>query len=207
MKTIRLNKQVLLVDETAEIKEGDYFHSPATKKILYASKDMLSWNCDTTQQHKGWTKIIAASPKLEGIPEFETLPPNTEDDVEKLATQRAIDRKWNPNSLETRRVANEIIKSFIAGYNQAKSETMFSLEDMNYIYNLLTYDDLDEDEKIESAKEHIQSLTKPKEYEFVVEMEYRVKSGTVEEHKQGKAGYEYYEPKIVNNKIQEDEHN
>jgi hypothetical protein len=48
-----------------EIKEGDWFYNPATKGVLYASKEMLSWNCDTTQEHKGWKKIIATTdPKL-----------------------------------------------------------------------------------------------------------------------------------------------
>jgi hypothetical protein len=35
-------------------------------------------------------------------------------------------------------------------------------EDIAYLYNLLTYDDLAEDEKIEACKEHIKFLQQPK---------------------------------------------
>lgn len=51
-----------------EIKEGDWFYNPATKETLYASKDMLSWNSDTTQEHKGWKKIVATTDKALKIP-------------------------------------------------------------------------------------------------------------------------------------------
>ena len=48
-----------------KIKEGDHFYNPATNEILFASKEMLSWNSDTTQEHKGWRKIISSTdPKL-----------------------------------------------------------------------------------------------------------------------------------------------
>ena len=50
--------QHIYITSDEEIKEGDWFYNPATKEALYASKEMLSWNCDTTQEHKGWKKII-----------------------------------------------------------------------------------------------------------------------------------------------------
>ena len=55
-KEMQWNNIYITSDE--EIKKGDWFYNPATKEALYASKEMLSWNCDTTQEHKGWKKII-----------------------------------------------------------------------------------------------------------------------------------------------------
>jgi hypothetical protein len=55
----------LYITNSEEIKEGDWLYSPAAKEVLYASHDMLSWNSDTTQEHKGWKKIILTTdPKL-----------------------------------------------------------------------------------------------------------------------------------------------
>jgi hypothetical protein len=53
-----INGQHICITNDEEIKEGDWFYNPATKEALYASKEMLSWNCNTTQEHKGWKKII-----------------------------------------------------------------------------------------------------------------------------------------------------
>lgn len=53
--------QHLYIISDDEIKEGDWFYNPATKEVLFASKDMLSWNSDTTQEHKGWKKIVATT--------------------------------------------------------------------------------------------------------------------------------------------------
>jgi transposase-like protein len=61
-KIIETPDYILAVSDE-EIEVGDYFYGPAVKKVLYASKDMLSWNNDTTQEHKGWKKIIAYQPK------------------------------------------------------------------------------------------------------------------------------------------------
>ena len=116
------------------------------------------------------------------IPEFETLPSNTEDDVEKLAYNWLYSiadtiNKGNKYSLKA------LEEGFIAGYKQAKSETMFSLEHMRKIWEVGI----------------IQSLTKPKEYEFVPEME---ELGEVFNGQKSTKMYSDKKPKIVNNKIQ-----
>lgn len=54
-------------------------------------------------------------------------------------------------------------KDFIAGATSKyveKQKLEFAIEQLNYLHNLLTYDDLAEDEKIESCKEYIQDLQK-----------------------------------------------
>lgn len=53
--------QNLYILSDDEIIQGDYFYSPSTNQVYYASKDMLSWNSDTTQEHKGWKKVIATT--------------------------------------------------------------------------------------------------------------------------------------------------
>lgn len=56
--------QHLYIVSNEEIKEGDYLYNPATNEILFASVEMLNWNNDTSQEHKGWKKVIATTDKL-----------------------------------------------------------------------------------------------------------------------------------------------
>ena len=88
MKTIKTDTHLLLVDETAEIKEGDYFLFDK-KEVRFKSngeeyhgKDLCHISGNRRYAVNNSIKIIAASPKLGDLPEFETLPPNTEDDVD-----------------------------------------------------------------------------------------------------------------------------
>lgn len=75
----------LYLTSDEDIKEGDWFFNPATNEVLFASKDMLSWNSDTTQQHKGWRKIIATTnPDLQIIPKFYRSPENKNNNVPKI---------------------------------------------------------------------------------------------------------------------------
>ena len=145
METIKTDTHTLLVDETAEIKEGDYMlyksrFLDGTVKT-YEDYQKADWNIQLVTLSdapyiqravegknaqaglKGVFKIIASSPKLGDLPEFETLPPNTEDDVEKLAYEQF---KHLGNTLVTK--GKKL--GYVIGYKQAKSETMFSLEDI-----------------------------------------------------------------------------
>lgn len=62
--TIEDQGQHLFVLSNEEIKEGDYFYNPSTKEILFASKEMIIWNSDTGQSHKGWKKLIATTDSI-----------------------------------------------------------------------------------------------------------------------------------------------
>ena len=42
-------------------------NNPATKEVLFASKEMLSWNSDTTQKHRGWNKIITSTKFIDSL--------------------------------------------------------------------------------------------------------------------------------------------
>ena len=59
----RINGEIYITAPQEDIKENDHFHNRATNEILFASKEMLAWNNDTTQEHKGWTKVIMTSDK------------------------------------------------------------------------------------------------------------------------------------------------
>jgi len=73
-------------------------------------------------------KIIAYLPLnsnvLGGVP----LLPKFEDVVEKLGRERAIERRWHPDRMETKRVANEIIQAVKFGYRAATK--VYTEEDM-----------------------------------------------------------------------------
>ena len=224
MKTIQTPTHLLLVDETAEIKEGDFFVCwetvdgiPSNYEVLEATQSNMH---PFIQDSENYKKVIAASPKLGDLPEFETLPPNicwdckgniseegicfcnrdTEDDVEKLADDYVRN--------ETDKTIQLISKySYKDGYKQAKSETMFSEEDLMLAFyegrgksagssHMRTF-------KYHSFEDYIQSLTKPKEYEFVVEMEELAKAtGKAVDHDGFDKEHIKYQPKIINNKIQ-----
>lgn len=193
MKTIKTETHLLLVDETAEIKEGDWFYN--TISIQQSQRD-------SGIRHPKSVKIIAASPKLGNLPEFETLPLNTEDDVERLALNFDKVKCRNFKREFTSKETYEGVEDgFIAGYKQAKSETMFSLEDMRNFANWIndnfnieagrehwTDYGLDENNNSVPQKEYltkdlvnlyIQSLTKPKEYEFVINEPFEIKDNKV----------------------------
>lgn len=87
----------ILSDE--EIKEGDWFYNPATKEVLFASKDMLSWNSDTTQEHKGWKKIVVTTDSLH-VFRYDYLP----------------------------QIPESFIQAYIKAYNEGKPITEVDLE-------------------------------------------------------------------------------
>lgn len=188
MKTIQTDTHLLLVDEINTV----------TKESWVEEKGNI-YQLDLG--HSGfhiWNKIIAASPKLGDLPEFETLPPNTEDDVEKLAM------KYCPMKMGNK-VGDVFCKGFstgfVTGYKLAKTETMFSLEDMKKAYNKgALYGDSDNTYYFDNL---IQSLTKPKEYEFIVEMEEIVNMDFDVIKGEGHYNPMYIkQPKEINNKIQ-----
>jgi hypothetical protein len=207
MKTIQTKTHILLVDETAEIKEGDFYIdiTPINYGILYQSlglsksKGYEHWIKSTTGVIKEpitqCTKIIAAYPKINDVLEFETLPPNTEDDVEKLAESIVI--KNNPNGVENMSmlVFNGLVNDITIALKQAKSETMFSLEDIHKVIDLAR-----KEPRIMSG-DIVESLTKLKEYEFIVEEEERF-SVHGDKHDNTMKPDSVKQPKIVNNKIQ-----
>ena len=221
MKTIKTDTHLLLVDETAEIKEntntikeglnGDWYWNSIYNSISRIG-DITDFDF----------KIIAASPKLGDLPEFEKLPPNVEDDVEKLHSKAVVEVShfWTLkySSEERRQLLQAMaldfgVNMYKEGYKQAKSETGFSLEDIRKektrLYHILeNYPQLNGGELKDEIINKI--LTKPKEYKFVVEMEEKDIPEDNELKVASDGGYyskptqyrRVTQPKIVNNKIQ-----
>ena len=231
METIKTDTHLLLVDEIAEIKEGDLCYdieaSPGYNNIKRITRCLRTAKDSYWNKNKNINKVIAALPKLGDLPEFETLPPNTytypekccitkegktlmnkgcmernhceqpnteNDVVEKLAAELGFYDSTEDNK------GNRTTKAFITGYKQAKSETMFSetfellKEVSKKIHGADTWD------LQKRIYEHIQSLTKPKEYEFVPEMIDNGFEGW--DDGLGAFWHKILQPKIVNNKIQ-----
>lgn len=206
MRTVKTDTHLLLVDETAEIKEGEL----RVAYSLHGDVPFISEASDIAEKRKRKDKIIAASPKLGDLPEFETLPPKAEDNesIMEGVIKSMSDFPYQKNPF----LDEKILQFGLRCYKQAKSKTMFSLEDMIKAYregaidmleadDYTTVDELFEQKQtkeyrgLQNWNEFIQSLTEPKEYEFVPEME---------EIKCSKCGCinTKQQPKIVNNKVQ-----
>ena len=134
MKLINNDIYLLLIDAEAEIMYNDLcydiYGSPGYNNIKYVIRCLRSANDSYWNKHT--SKIIAYRKLNSEAKELDLplLPPfEREIDINEIAKQRAIDRKWHPNSMETRRVGNEIIEAVKYGYEIAQSK-QFSLDDM-----------------------------------------------------------------------------
>lgn len=179
-------EEYLLVVDDSEIKNGYAYNPFGDCPILIDNieDDLLYINFE-------YSKIIAHRPLnnasfLEGV----DVLPSLEDDVEKLGIERAIERRWHPNSLETRRVANEIITAVSYGFNKAREKYKYTEEDVRNAIQLaweadsidgivdlnivLHYGDNNDLRTKWSEDEIIQSLSQPKiPVEFECEMKFK----------------------------------
>jgi len=123
-------------------------------------------------------------------------------DIIQFGKQRAIDRWWNPNYLETRRVANEIITAVKAGFQKAQellSDRMFTVEDMIDFARMCRENDshkiLKDEELLQTTDlfEQWNKMDQPKSWEVKIEMDF-----VHTDHVEG--GFEYF-PKLTNGKI------
>lgn len=156
MKTIQTDNYLLLVDETANKTQDTWYYNTKTNqlnRLKYVGENDV--------------KIIAASPKLEGVYEFETLPP-------------------------------------------AKSETMFSMDDMRKALLEVALWGSVRPDRFEKVEQLIHTLSKEKEWEFVPQMEvvyfhgsgYYKEAELSEDDKEKYALLKTEQPKIEKNKIQ-----
>jgi hypothetical protein len=134
-------------------------------------------------------EIIAHLPLKENktIEGVDLLPPLPEgEDVEELA------KEWNNKGEFTSAY------SFKEGYNKAKEKYQFTQDDMITAFKLGERGVKYQDHFVDVWEDFKKLLQQPKlPIAFESQDEYRVKSGTIQEHKEGKAGYEYYEPKTI----------
>lgn len=142
------NNKSVLVDESAEIKEGGWFYNPETKECVLASKRMLSWNNDTSHEHKGWIEIIAT---INHSIDLDVPMVVVEDEVEKLAFVEypiRIDddyEPWYDGNKEDRDI-------WIKGYKSAQQKYQFTKAEMKLCFL--------ETDMNRSFEEFIQSLKK-----------------------------------------------
>ena len=196
MKTIQNDTHIMWVDETAEIKEntntfkegfnGDWFWNSISNSIARIG-DITSYDF----------KIIAAYPKLEGCLEFKPFPPTHDDVIMEKIIKSIPDFPYQKNTF----VEEKILQFGLRCYKQAKSETMFSLENMKKCYEYAW--NKGRNNQSTNISEYIQPLIKSKELEFVPQME------EVEEYhkfigykEDGSTKHPFIKkPKIVNNKV------
>ncbi len=196
-----MKKEIVYTDKYAlilsdeEIKEGDYYLLIPENKVKRAN-NVLSLNRD-------WKKVIGYlnlndAPILKGVPLLPPLP--KEDDVEELAKEEyPIGDDWDDIESLVRKLA------FKKGYNKAKEKYNLTLSRLVDLYIEESGYGMDmwgkeENETMTIISKIIQSLQQPsRPTHFEFENVYRVKSGTIQEHKEGKAGYEYYELKTTTN--------
>lgn len=205
LKTIFLkDNRIVTIDEDAEIK--DCFYLVGKDGIWHTNKCHPNvWNGITS-------KIIASYPKLEGVPEYESLP--IEDDVEKYHGNTLS--HWKQNAEENYVTTPISVLKYITVLEEAaKKEGCFTKEDLRQAFehgfdaNRADFD-YENGETVSGAFNHYLSTLKQPEWEFVVEMECcqdyqqtikRAKDGSMYE-----SGYSTCcnkkEPKIINNKIQ-----
>lgn len=165
--------------DDSEIKEEDWCLSKLNEIVRFGKK----FNAFL------YKKVIAHLPLnnyavLHGVP---LLPSIQEDDVEKLANEYFTDT--NP---EESPYQNGLHIGFKGGYSKAKEKYKYTEHEIRMAY-MQGYNRgaLNMPNEMEN---YIQSTQQPKiPVAFNLEKEeYRVKSGTIEEHKTGEAGYEYY---------------
>jgi len=191
----------LIVSElTSPGKEGQVFLSK--ENIIHT---VVGWNY-------GDRLIIAHrslqdAPILEGVP---LLPEFSQEDVvvDLALTYSSSEGNINPEGYSDKQVG--LLHGFIDGYNKAKETYRYTEEDLIecILFGMkkgLSVGKIPETDNdwVNNYVKSLQQPKRPKFFEYVTI--YRVKSGTIQEHKDGLAGFEYYEPKtIVNSKGQEE---
>jgi hypothetical protein len=189
----------LIVSDSEPINMGDSIYDIVSKEVHEANDE---WHNDT---HPEWAKVIAHRPLTDApiLKDVPLLPEFTqEEDVSEL-------------SLKTYPFGNPERNAFITGYNKAKETYKYTEEDLRKAYfkgatdvhdkcTVRTWRGVEVNVDLEKLKEcnkqFTQSLQQPKRPKyFEYETIYRVKSGTIQEHKDGLAGFEYHEPKTIIN--------
>jgi len=198
-----MEKEIVYTDKYAlilsdeEIKEGDYYLLIPENKVKRAN-NVLSLNRD-------WKKVIGYlnlndAPILEGVPLLPSFRWGQQDDVNKLAYEQ-----WKKPDYRSGNPPYIYGIGFYEGYNKAKEKYNLTLSRLVDLYIEESGYGMDmwgkeENETMTIISKIIQSLQQPsRPTHFEFENVYRVKSGTIQEHKEGKAGYEYYELKTTTN--------
>jgi len=210
-----VSDEEMVEGDYALLKNKDYFEiQKALPSCLKNSfRNAECWNAENRVHNTGHRKIIAHrpltdAPILEGVP---LLPEFSEDGELNNLVGDYIKKEVEPiiikNSSQDYRIGvyggSDI--GFRKGYTKAKETYRYTEENLRkaftkYAFSSTSNQPYNEEELEESFNKFIQSLQQSKRPKyFACETIYRVKSGTIQEHKDGLAGFEYYEPKSVTN--------
>ncbi len=187
------DKYALILDIEKDIEENMFtLKDGKIREVSYLGQD----NGNAIIAHLPLTD----APILEGVPLLPSFSWSQQDDVEELASNyiHANSSKWSNNTNEV----GDNYGSFIEGYNKAKEKYKYTEDDMWEIFvRGIGVVKLEQKLSVKVVfDQYIQSLQQPsRPTHFEFENVYRVKSGTIQEHKEGKAGYEYYELKTTTN--------
>jgi hypothetical protein len=194
-------EQYALIVSDEEMKKGD-FNVPSdfdrTSDISITSEEDLEVVND---RFNGYKKVIAHrpltdAPMLEGVL---LLPPFSR--CQEYGVENEV--------MEFKKVYGSLgatdyeLSAFLKGYNKARETYKYTLSDLRRAFTTgrdLIVEKRDKFGEWEVFTKFIDSLQQPKRPKSILlETIYRVKSGTIQEHKDGLAGFEYYEPKTTTN--------
>lgn len=173
MKLIKLQQDHYIIVDDSKIQEGDWMYlqqgnTPSTKQGEIARCEFA----DANNLGVIWKKITHSTQPLDTINGF---PAFIVDGVQELLLQEVKEligevdvekNMWYERNVQNPYSSDSLLhtgfnKGFELGYNQAiedNKEKKYTKENLGYLLNLLTYDDLTEDEKIESCIEYIKDL-------------------------------------------------
>jgi hypothetical protein len=185
LKKLNNNHYVILADEKTLSNNGDWYLShPDYNKVV-------QWNMLENTQHEGkqvWiNKILYSTQPLDTIilknRDRSHTTGNHYGEIGKLSLSEVEELilGYNVEDIADSKVNDVILKEgkywnnqdarepvyygVIEGFNTCKElvkDKLFTIEPLEYLLNILTYDDLDEEEKIESCKDYIRDLLLPK---------------------------------------------
>jgi hypothetical protein len=207
-----MKKEVVYTEDYALILSDDKMVD--NDYYAYYIDEQFCINNDHYLFPKGAKKIIAHlplsdAPILEGVPLLPSFSWGQQDDVKELSEREYREFPHNPKDKTDWHYNRDVHcfkkrKAFIKGYNKAKEKYKYTefdiIQAFEYGWNQRHFGQMSEDKLQQIQQTFIQSLqqlSRPTHFEF--ENVYRVKSGTIQEHKEGKAGYEYYELKTTTN--------
>lgn len=191
----------LLVDEEAEIKEGDYvYDTHFHKNIIWRVKN---GDIGNPKNLDFCVKIIAHlpkgnAPKLEGVDLMPELP-NDEEDVEQLAKDYYKYRCEIEEDNFKQRNKKDITSSFIAGYKAAKQSEKKYSEVIKLLKNICDWSSYKEHpigKQAQQALDILQSLSTTTPIDFEVEMVDEI----VDLGRHGSTIV--YKPKVINGVLQ-----
>lgn len=171
MKLIKINTDHYVVVDNSEIKEGDWYvglHNKVVKATdgKHYAAEALRLNGKSVCKITHSTQPLSEECKIcTGYCEkcVDGTKPFSLQEVKELLGEVDVEKK--AFGLYGGGQDNKTMDAFIDGYNQALEDNKkkkHTEEDLYHIFNLLTYDDLAEDEKIEFCIKYIKDLLQPK---------------------------------------------